>query len=120
MFRLSFQRAYLSRQLRQNIIDTHQILLLIFQFFQCRCFSTLEFNNSGCLIKQFPAFLRFATQNLVNLSLTNNRIAFFTNTGIIKKLIDILQTTLGTVDQILALSGAIHPSCYCHFIIIQR
>ena len=88
--RLFFQRFELSGKLCQNICHTDQILTLIFQLLDRRIFSSLKLYDSCCLIKKLPAFFRLSAQDLVHLSLTNDRISFSSDTCIIEHLIDVL------------------------------
>ena len=64
-----------------------------------RCILTaFKFYNTSRFIKKLSSFLRLSTQNLVNLTLTDNGIAFLSNTSIIKKLIDVLKTAERSID----------------------
>ena len=58
LFRLIFQRALLSGQLRQDIVDTDQTFLLFGQSGKRLVLAFFKFDNSCCLIKQLSSILR--------------------------------------------------------------
>ena len=99
---LFLQRPELFLQLSENIIDTNQILLLFFQLFQRHIFPSFKLYDTSRFIKEFSSFFRFTVQNLINLSLPDDRISFFTDTRIVEHLINILKTAGASIDQILA------------------
>ena len=92
----------------------------MFQFFDCCGFALFKLNNADRLVKKFTAFLRLATQDPLDLSLTNDGITFLTDTGIIEKFIDIFQTARRTVEQIFTLTRTVDTSGDRHFLIINR
>ena len=57
-----FQRPQLLFQLRQNIVDTQNILLLILQLFLGCILYPLKLYDTGGLIKQLSGFLRPAAR----------------------------------------------------------
>ena len=94
---LALQRSQLSGKFRQNIRHTNQVLLFFIQFLQRGSFSSLKFNDTGSLVKKFSSLFRLSTQDLIDLSLSDDGISFFTDTGVIEKFIDIFQTAAGSI-----------------------
>ena len=87
---LLFQRLHLLFQLSQNIGDPDQVLFFILQLFLGNGLSPLEFYDPGGLIEQLSPLLRPPAQDLIDLALADDGIAFFSDSRIIKQLIDIL------------------------------
>ena len=97
LFRLLCQRAYLFFQLCQDVADAEQVLALRFQIFLCCGLSLFKLYNSRRLIKKFPALLWFTAEDLINLTLTNNRVSLFSDTSVKKKLLYIFQPAYRTI-----------------------
>ena len=114
-----FQRPRLFLQLRQYIVDADEILFLVFQLLLRRVFSSLEFHDARRFVEKFPAFFRFTAQNFVDLSLTDNRISFLTDTRIIKKFVDVFQAAYRAVNHIFAFTGAVQPPRHRNFVVIN-
>ena len=117
---LLLQRACLAGQLTEDIIDTNQVGLLALELLHGSHFAVLVLHNTGRFIEQFPALLRLAVQNLFNLSLSDQRIAFLADSGVKEQFLDILHPDCGSIDQILRLSGTVQPPCDSHFFVIDR
>ena len=88
---LLFKRLYLFFYLGENIFNSFKIMLFLFKIFLCSSFSSLIFNDSCRLIKKFSSLLRFSAKYLIYLSLSDNRISFFTDTCIKQKFLNILK-----------------------------
>ena len=91
LFRLTLQRPQLLFQLRQDIVDAKKVLLLILQFFLCCLLPLFKFDDAGSLIKKLSCLLRLRAQDPVDLSLSDDGIAFFADTRIVKQLLHIFQ-----------------------------
>ena len=63
--------------------------------------------------------VRLSAEDPVNLSLSDNRIAFLSDSGIVKQFVDILQTAGCAVQKVLAFPGTVQPPCHGHFIEIN-
>ncbi len=113
---LALQRTQLFFQLRQNVVDTYQVLLLVFQLCLSGRLPALEFHDSRRFVKKFSALLRFAAQDFVDLSLPDDGVALLTDTGIIEQFIYILQTAGTSVNQIFTFSGTVNTPCHRHLI----
>ena len=116
---LFFQRTQLVLQLRDNVIYPGQIRLLFLQLLQRGRLSSLKFNDSRRLIEKSPTFLRLAAQNLVNLTLADNGISLFSDTGVIEQFVDVTQTAVYPVQLIFTLAGAVQSPCYRHFVRVK-
>ena len=97
LLRLLFQWSYLLFQLRQNILNTDHILLLLRQVFLCSSLSLFELHNTGSLIKKLTSLLRLTTQDLIDLPLSDNGVALLTDTGIKQQLLNITKSAGCTV-----------------------
>ena len=97
LLRLLLQWPYLFFQLRQNILNTDHILLLLRQVFLCSSLSLFELHNTGSLIKKLTSLLRLTTQDLIDLPLSDNGVALLTDTGIKQQLLNITKSAGCTV-----------------------
>ena len=79
----------------------------------------LVFNDTRCLVKKRPSILGLIRQNPVDLSLSDDRIAFFSDSCVIKEFVNIAQTAHCPVQKILALAAPIDPAGNRHFPIID-
>ena len=61
-------------------------MLFFIQLLKRHILPSLEFYNACSLIKQFSSLFRLSVSDLFHLSLSNDRISFFPNTSIEKKL----------------------------------
>ena len=118
--RLLFQRSQLLFQLFQDIVHTGQVHPLFFKLAHREILPALELNDPGRLVKKLAPFLRLAAEDPVDLSLSDDRISFFTDTGIIEHFINIFQTARRPVDQIFAFPGAVQLAGHRHFFKINR
>ena len=79
-----------------------------------------EFDDTGRLIKEFSPLLRLAVQDLFDLPLTDQGIAFLADTRVVKKLLDITHPAGSPVDQIFTLAGAVQTPGHGDFLIGNR
>ena len=108
-FRLLFQGLHLFFQFTQYITDTQQILLFILQLPLGGGLPSFKLHNAGGFVKKLSSFFRFSAEDFINLALADDGIAFLADTGIIKKLIHILQSHRRTVHQVFTLPGTVNP-----------
>ena len=80
----------------------------------------LVLHDAGRLVEQLPSFVRSSIQDLLDLTLPDQRIALLSDSGIEKKLLHIPHPHFGSVDQILTLAGAVQPSGNRDLIILNR
>ena len=120
LFGLLLQRTDLALQLCQNVIDTDQIRLFIFKLLDGQLLTALEFYNSCSLVKQLPSVLRLVGKDLLDLTLSDDGIAFLADTGIIKQLLYIAQAHLHIVQEIFTLAAPVKSSRDRHFLIVYR
>ena len=78
------------------------------------------FHNTGRLIKKGSPVLRLVGQDPVDLALSDDRIAFFSDAGVIKEFIDIPQSADSAVEQVFALTAAIDPAGNSDLAVIDR
>ena len=102
----------------ENVLDADKVGFFGFKFFGSGFFAMLEFDNTGGFVKKLTAVFGLAGQNLVNLTLTDDGIAFFTYTGIVEKFVDIFKTADCAVDKVFAFAGSVYTSGYGNFVII--
>ncbi len=81
---LLFEGAYLFFELAQNVRHTHQIILLVLQFFLGCGLALFELDDTCRLIKKLTLLLRLAAQDLLDLPLADDRVPLFTNARVIK------------------------------------
>ena len=94
-------------------------MLLAFQFLYGSCFSSLKLDDTCRLVKKFPALLGLTAQDLVDLALSDDGIAFLADAGIVKQFIHVFQTAGTVVDHIFAFPGTVKPPCHGHFLKIN-
>ena len=116
---LLLQRSDLTGDLTEDVVDADKIRLLILELFQGGCFSPLEFHDACRFIEELSAFLRFAAEDLLDLSLSDNGIAFFSDSRVIEKLVDVAEPAAPSVELILAFAGAIKLSHDRHFVRVK-
>src|SRR5699024_3376314 len=97
--------------LRKDVRHANKILLFFVQLFQRCIFPPFELDDPRSLIEELSSFLWLSAQNLIYLSLSDDRIPLFSNTGIVKKFVDIFQTACTSIEKILRLAGTIDLSC---------
>ena len=116
---LLLQRTDLTGYLTENVVDADKIRLLILEFFQGGCFSSLKFYNAGRFVKELSPFVRLAAQDLLHLSLSDNGISFFSDSCVIEKFVDVAESAVPSVELIFALAGAVKLSHDRHFVRVK-
>ena len=116
LFSQGFQ---LGCQFGQDVIDTQQVLMLIFELLQSDPLALLEFHDSGRLVEQFPPLFGFGGKDAVDLALPDNRIPLLPDARIIEDLIDVTEAHRCFVDQVFALAGPVEPTCHGHFLVVH-
>ena len=118
--RLHPQRLYLKLQLRDLIVDPHQIFLCAFQL-PLRFFLPVTVLGNTCrLLEDLPAVRALGGEDLIHPALTYNGIALPAHAGVHKQLRHVLQSDGLAVDVILALSAAVIPPGDGHLRLVHR
>ena len=117
---LILQRADLTLQLAQDIIDTDQIRLLAVELLNGSLLAMLVLDDSGSLIKKLPALIRLSVEDLFHLSLSDQGIPFFSDTGIKEQLLDIPHSDGGSVDQVFRFTGPVQTPCDRYLLVVNR
>ncbi len=103
-------------QLRQDVVDADQVLLLVLQLGLGRGLSALELHDSGGLVEELPALLRLAAQDFVDLALADDGVAFLADACVVEQLVHVLQSAGAAVDQIFTFSGTVDAPGHRHLV----
>ena len=116
-FSFFLERAYLRRYLLEDIVCTHHVILgcgkLSFSFV---LFVTVLCNTRS-ILKHAAALFALTGYHFGNTALTDDRVTVTTNTGIHKKLIDILETNALAVDKIFTVTRTVIATGNRNFIV---
>ena len=114
------ERIDLTLDFRNDVVCRLQVcgglFKLVFRLVALRT----ELGYSCRFLKDMASIVRFCGHNLRNSALTDDRIAFFADTGVSKESNDIFHTAAGFVDIVLAESRTVEPSRYDDFVIWKR
>ena len=116
--RLLAQRLYLQLQLGDLIVDTHQILFGARQLALRLLLAVAELGDTCRLLKDLAALTALDGQNLINLALTDDRVALAAHTCVHKQLVDVLQAHGLLIDIILRFTAAVVTARHRHFRLI--
>ena len=119
LLRLSFQCRDLFLQFGEDIVDPDQILLLAGELLQGHILASLELDDSHRFVEEFPAVLGLVTEDLVDLPLAYDRVAFLADSGVVEKLVNISEPARRAVHQILRLAASVDPSRHGHFLVVR-
>ena len=109
-FGLLLQRFQLQFQFGNLIADTQQIVLGMSQFALCFFLAVPILGDTGSFFKNFPAVCTFQRKNLINASLADIAVAFPTQAGIHKHLMDIPQAGRLLIDVKFTVTAAVEPA----------
>ena len=106
--RLTLERADLSADLFDDILNPQQVRLRVFEFAERFPLLGLVFRYSRGFLKDRAPVFRPAAQDQVNLPLLHDRVGAPSHAGIHKKLVDVAQPARRLVEKILTLPVAIN------------
>ncbi len=106
-------------QLRQDVADTGQLGLFVFQLFLGLFPAGLIFGDAGRFFKDQTPILRLGAEQLVDLSLPDHAVAVLADAGIHQELLHILQTAAGSVDHVFAFAGPVKAAADDHLVVID-
>ena len=109
LFRLLPQGFHLKLQLRDLVVDAKQIVRRMLQLPLGLFLAMTVLGNTGSFLKDLTAVCGFCGQDLINTSLTDVAVAFFTKTGVHEHLIDVTKPGSLAIDVIFAVTGAVIP-----------
>ena len=112
--RLLAQRLHLQLQLRDLIVDAHQIFLGALELALGFLLAVAEFGDTCRLLKDLPAIAALDGQYLVDLALTDDGISLTAHTGVHEQLVDVLQAHGLLVDVILRFTAAVIAAGHRH------
>ena len=113
-FRLLAQRLHLQLQLRDLIVDTHQVLLRALELALGLLLAVAELADARRLLEHLPAVIAADGQDLVNFALTDDGVSLPAHAGIHEQLVDILEPHGLAVDIILRLAAAVITAGHRH------
>ena len=117
-FRLGLQGLQLQLQFRDLVADTQQVVLGVLQFPLCFFLAVAVFGDTCRFLKDLPAVCAFQRKNLIDPALTDIGIAFPTQTGIHKQLMDVPKPGRLLVDIELTVTAAVEPAGHHHFVCV--
>ena len=106
--RLTLERADLPADLFDDILNTEQVRLRVFEFAERLFLLSLVFRYSRGFLKDRAAVFRPAAQDQVDLPLLHDRVGASAHARIHEKLVDIAQPARPLVEKILTLAVAIN------------
>ena len=105
--RLLAQRLHLQLQLRDLVIDAHQILLGTLQLALGLFLAVAVLADTCRLLKHLPALSALDGQYLVDLTLSDNGVALPAHAGVHKQLVHVLEPYRLLIDIVLRLAAAV-------------
>ena len=120
LFGMPGQRLELCLNLAQDILHAYKVILGICQFPDRLLLAVPVFRDAGGLLKECPPLFRPGIEDIINAVLADDAHAIMSDAGIREKVIDILQTTAGTVDVELALAAPIEATGHDYLAEINR
>ena len=119
---LALQRKHLTLQFTDNVIDPRERTLLALELFAGSLAAFTETHDAGSLVEHLAAVVGFTVQDLFDLTLADDRIAFLTDTGVVKQFDDVAHAAGSVVHQVLALAGTINSARHAYFgrTVLQR
>ena len=119
LLRLPLQRADLALELGEDVRHTREVRFLVTELLLGEGLPALELHDADRLIEEVTTLLRLTGEDLVDLALSDDGVAVLTDTGIVEKLVDVLQTTLGAVQHVLGLARAVETTGNCHLVVVD-
>ena len=116
---LPLQRADLALELGEDVRHTREVRFLVAELLLGEGLPALELHDADGLIEEVTTLLRLTGEDLVDLALSDDGVAVLTDTGIVEKLVDVLQTTLGSVQHVLGLARAVEATGNRDFVVID-
>ena len=113
---LALEGADLALDLFDDVLDTHEVRLSVFQLAERFFFLSLELRDAGGLLEDRAAIFRAVAQDLVDLSLLHDRVGAAAHAGVHEELVDVAEAACGFIDEILALPISINPAGYADFV----
>ena len=84
------------------------------------CLSALVQNDTCGFLKDLTSVLRSCADNIRDFALPDDRITFYTDTGIHEQFPDVSEPALAAVYKVFTLTGSEHPSCDSNFAVFER
>ena len=94
----------------------YQVFLSALQFALCFYLACAELGNTCCFFKNRPALKRGGAQHGVHLSLLNDGIGIVTDTRVHEEFLDVTQTHLAAVDEVLTATVCVESARDFHLI----
>ena len=116
---LPLQRADLALELGEDVRHTREVRFLVAELLLGEGLPALELHDADGLIEEVTTLLRLTGEDLVDLALSDDGVAVLTDTGIVEKLVDVLQTTLRAVQHVLRLARAVETTGNRHLVVID-
>ena len=107
LLRLVPQGLHLELQLRDLVVDPHQVLLGALQLPLGVLFPVAELGDAGGLLEDLPPVAAAGGENLVNPALADDGVALLAHAGVHEELRHVLEPDGLAVDVVLALAAAV-------------
>jgi len=114
LLRLVPQRFHLQFELRDLVVDAHQVLLRALQLVLGLLLAVAELGNAGRLLENLAALAAAGGEDLVDLALSDDGVALPAHAGVQKQLGHVPQADRLAIDVIFALSAAVIPAGHGH------
>ena len=114
------QRTQLPGQFCTQVLQTVEVGLQAVEFADGFFFAPAVFENARGLFDDPAALKRIGVQNLVQLSLADDHVHFFAQTGIGQQLLNIQQARRCAVDGVFAAAGAKQRAADGDFRVVDR
>jgi hypothetical protein len=88
----------------KDVLKTNKIVLGILEFSFGVLFARAVFHHARCFLKNDPSVIGTVGEDLADASLTDDRVAVFSDAGVAEELLNILQSACGFVNEVLAFS----------------
>ena len=120
LFRLHGKRLKLCRMGIHNIVQTHEIALVLAQLAQRLLLARTILRNTRCFLKEHAAILWATVKDVVQSVLTDDAHAVMADARIRKELVDILDAAARIIEIHLAVAVSIEAALDHNLIIVNR
>ena len=107
-----FKRFNLTVQLVDDIFQTIKIILGLIKLAFCFFLTCLIFENPCGFFENSSALFRFGIKNSLNTTLGNNGKRITPQTGIHEEVMNITQTNLATINQVIIVTVSINVTLH--------